>query len=98
MIDLMKLIGKLDLDKLAVDFMERMKIQPFDLYFVILQMPDCSDYEVLGMAYSKETAREIKLEAQRTHRTGEVRALCLDIGKLIKVVEQFQVAYDIYTT
>lgn len=92
---LLRLLGKLDLDELAADFMSRLKIQPFDLYFIVLQEPGAGDYEILGMAYSRESAQELKVESQRKHRAGTVKALCLDIAKLLKVIEQFQAAYEV---
>ena len=89
--DLMKLVHKLDLDKLIVEFMEKLKIGPIDMYFVIKRQPGTEEYEILGLAYSLRAAQEIKQE----HRAVDSKIFCFDLGKLVKLVEGLGAAKEV---
>lgn len=92
--DLMKLVQRLDLEKLAADFMEKLKIKPFDMYFVVKKDPGQDGYELLGMAYSESSAAEMRDSQEEAFGTaaGEIEILQLDIAKLLQIVEQLGAA------
>lgn len=86
--DLLKLIRGLDLEKIAADFMEKLKIKPFDMYFVVKRDPSIEEYEILGMAYSERSARSIHSEHAPRTKASDVKILRLDIGHLLTLVEK----------
>jgi len=82
--DLLKLLGHIDLNKIAADLMMKMKIQPFDLYFVVNQQPGTEEYELLGLAYSAASAREI---VGKPGDGQHVKVLKMEMGNAIRIME-----------
>jgi hypothetical protein len=79
-----KVVEKLDVDALVSDFMSRIKLRKLSLYFVVDEIPDCGEFHFLGMAYSLESAREIR-DGTKTYRP---QILQLSLGKLLWMAVQ----------
>lgn len=96
--DLTGLIRKLDIDKLAKDFMQKMKVGPLDMYFVVAKYDADEHYEMLGMAYAEGAAREIKKDFVRVVKAdgGHVKILRFDMGRLLKIVEDMGAAEEVH--
>ena len=62
MIDLAKLLGKIDIERIIKEVMDDLQLKSLHLYFVLdLGEAEFSDeLSFVGMAYSPESAREIK--------------------------------------
>lgn len=90
--DLLKLLGHIDLNKIAADVMLKMKIQPFDLYFVVDQQPGTGEYELLGLAYSPVSAREIVGKpADGQH----IKVLRMEMGNAIRIMEGMGLLHNV---
>lgn len=89
--DLMALARRLDLDRIVSEFMEKLKVGPFDMFFVVCKDPGSEEYEVLGLAYSLRAAREIKKE----HAAVDPQIFCFDLGKIVKLVEGLGAAKEV---
>lgn len=96
--DFMGLVKRLDIDSLAKDFMQKMKVGPLDMYFVVAKYPDDEHYEMLGMAYAEGAAKEIKKENARDVRNGDghIKILRFDMGRLLKIVEDMGAAQEVH--
>src|SRR5574338_1537753 len=94
--DLMGLVKRLDVDKLAKDFMQKMKVGPLDMYFVVAKYEDDEHYEMLGMAYAEGAAKEIKRDHARIVKSdgGHIKILRFDMGRLLKIVEDMGAAQE----
>jgi hypothetical protein len=90
--DLLKLLGNIDLNKIAADVMSKMKIQPFDLYFVVDQQPSTGKYEFLGMTYTHEAARQL-VGQQRDGQ--QVKILKMEMGNAVRIMKEMGLVQDV---
>lgn len=90
--DFSKLLGHIDLGKIAADAMSKLKVPPFDLYFVVNQQPSTGEYEFLGMPYTPEAARELvgkPYDGQHTH------VLRMDMAHALKIMKELGIVVDV---
>jgi hypothetical protein len=80
--NLLRLARKLNLDEVVEDVIHRLKLHSLDLYFVVEHFQDSEDYEWVGLAYSREAAKEIR------GRRKNMKILKLDVGKLLTLAEK----------
>lgn len=95
--DLTGFIRKLDIDALAKNFMQKMKVGPFEMYFVVAKYLNYEHYEMLGMAYAEGAAKAIEKENRSDILNGEgsIKILRLDLGRLLKIVEDMGAAQEV---
>jgi len=93
MIDLMRFVEKLDLDKLAAEFMEKIKISRFDLFFIASRHPASDEYDFLGMAYSLSAAREIAKKESNT--LYELKIFRINFGELLLFLEKTNIVEEV---
>jgi hypothetical protein len=90
--DLLKLLGHLDLGKIAADTMSQLKVPPFDLYFVVDQQPSTGRYEFLGMTYTHEAARQLVGQ----HGDGQqVKILKMEMGNAVRIMKEMGLVQDV---
>jgi hypothetical protein len=99
-VDLTKLIGKkMDMGKLVAAILEHidmpalissvmsgLQLKDLELYFVVV---DEYDFNVVGMAYSKEAAQSLMDDYNKeTKHKRNTQVLRLDIGKLVQLARE----------
>ena len=58
-----KAMEHIDMESITADVMAGLKITDLDLFFVVDWQPDCDEPDFVGMAYSDQSARELKENA-----------------------------------
>lgn len=86
-----KVISKVNVEEITTDVMSKMKIEKLDMYFVIHSSHDSDQYELIGMTYSEKAAQELRKE----NLWQDPRVIKLDIGKLLKLLEDMGAVEEI---
>lgn len=85
--DLKSMIDKamehIDMDKITTDIMQGFKITDLDIFFVVREDQTIQGYEFIGMAYSLNSARELRDDAGHD---GEI--LKLDLMKMVPLAKK----------
>ncbi|MEE8566355.1 MAG: hypothetical protein V3S76_01275 [Candidatus Bipolaricaulota bacterium] len=74
----------IDMESIAADVMAGLKIENFDMFFVVDKPDGQDEYEFLGMAYSIKSAREMRDEI----RSANPEILQLNIANLVPLAKK----------
>ena len=77
-----KAMEHIDMEQITADVMQDLKVTNLDMFFVICKPDGADDHEFVGMAYSIESARELK----DTVEDSEI--LKLDMMKMVPLAKQ----------
>ena len=88
-----RLLSSIDIDAITKDVMSKLVVKDLELFFVVKQFPDSDDYELVGMTYSKDAARELR-DAQSKRWPAKI--IQLDMGKLLKIVEDMSAIREVH--
>jgi c-di-GMP-related signal transduction protein len=76
-----KAMEHIDMEQITADVMKDLKIIDLDMFFVVCKPDGSEDYDFVGMAYSIESARELK----ETVEASEI--LKLDMMKMVPMAK-----------
>lgn len=79
-----KAMEHIDMEQITADVMADLKIMDLEMYFVVDKQPDCEDYDLIGMAYSEKSAKEMKADAEAY----APEVLKLNIAKLVPIAKE----------
>ena len=78
-------LQSIDLEAITREVFRKLVIKNLDMYFVVYRLPDCEEYNFVGMAYSKQAAKTLWLENSKKY---PCKVLKFDMGKLVTLVEK----------
>lgn len=90
--DFSRLLGHIDLGKIAAEAMSKLKVPPFDLYFVVDQQPGTGEYEFLGMTYTPDAAREL---VGKPYDGQHIHVLKMDMSHALRVMKELGIVVDV---
>lgn len=86
------LLSKGALSNMAREVMSKMKVPPFDLYFVVNQQPGTEEYDFLGMTYTPEAAQEL---IGKPYDGQHIHVLRMDMAHALKVMKELGIVVDV---
>jgi hypothetical protein len=81
-----------DVEKITKDVMANLAVKDLELYFIVYQLPDSDEYEMVGLAYSKQAAKLLCLESSKKY---PCKILKLDLGKALTLAEQAGIVEEV---
>jgi hypothetical protein len=78
-----KAMEHIDMEEITAQVMADLKITDLEMFFVIDNLPDCEVPDLVGMAYSLKSAREL----QENAALYSPEILKLDIAKLVPLAK-----------
>jgi len=74
-----------DIEKIVKDVTANLTVKDLELYFIVQQFPDSDHHNFIGLAYSKDAAGKLWIEATRS---GPTKIMKLNFGKAITLAQQ----------
>ena len=78
-----RIMSNIDLEAVTKDAMSKIVITELEMYFVVHRLLDNEHYELVGITYSKESAKKLR----DSNCKFEPRIIQLHLGKLLRIVE-----------